>query len=74
MSLRKVTVKGKALESRRNLRCLRKSKEVGLAGHEVKEATGTRSCGALWATARTLALTLTQNFWKVFNQEGRRSN
>lgn len=58
MSPRKVTVKGKAPEARRNLRCLRKSKEVGVMGDEVREATGTRSCGALWATARTLALIL----------------
>ena len=66
MSLRKVTVKGKALESRRNLRCLRKSKEVGLAGHEVKEATGTRSCGALCveaSVAETHRLQSTGSLW-----------
>lgn len=56
MSPRKATVKGKAPEAGRNLRCLRKNKELGVAGDEVREATGVRPFGALWASVRTLAL------------------
>lgn len=74
MSPGEAPAKGKAPEAGRNLMSLRKSKEVGVAGDEVREAMGASSCRALWATARTLTLTLRQNCWKVFNQEGMRSN
>lgn len=65
MSPGEATAKGKAPEARRNLICLRKSKEVGVVGDEVSEAMG--ATGTTLALSRTIGRSSTKKGFDPIN-------